>query len=52
MDPSIVSVPLDVDERIEIGWIHHQTASLTAQAQRFVEEMRGVVGGYGVRVLT
>jgi len=52
MDPSIVSVPLDVDERIEIGWIHHQAASLTAQAQRFVDEMRGVVTGYGVTLLT
>lgn len=52
MDPSIVSVPLDVDERIEIGWIHHQAASLTAQAHRFVDEMRGVVEGYGVALLT
>lgn len=52
MDPSIVAVPLDVDERIEIGWISHAAASLTAQAQRFVDEMRGVVEGYGVSLLT
>ena len=48
MDPQIVAVPLYVDERIEIGWIHHHSATLTAQARRFVDEMRSVVEEYGV----
>ena len=52
MDPSIVSVPLDVDERIEIGWIHHQSAALTAQARRLVDEMRGVIAGYGMPLIS
>jgi DNA-binding transcriptional LysR family regulator len=52
LDPSIVAVPLDVDERIEIGWIGQSSISLTAQAQRFVEEMRDVVVDFGVELLT
>lgn len=51
LDPSIVAVPLDVDERIEIGWIGHSSIPLTEQAQRFVAEMRDVVTGFGVEVL-
>ncbi|WP_029150054.1 LysR family transcriptional regulator [Microbacterium indicum] len=51
LDPSIVAVPLDVDERIEIGWIGHHSIPLTAQAQRFVDEMREVVSGFGVELL-
>lgn len=52
LDPSIVAVPLDVDEHIEIGWIGHESASLTGQAERFVAEMRDVVTGFGVELLT
>ena len=52
LDPSIVAVPLDVDERIEIGWIGQSSISLTAQAQRFVDEMRHVVADFGVELLT
>jgi DNA-binding transcriptional LysR family regulator len=52
LDPSIIAVPLDVDERIEIGWIGQSAVSLTAQAQRFVAEMREVVSGFGVELLT
>ena len=52
LDPSIVAVPLEVDERIEIGWIGHASVSLTAQAERFVAEMRHVVSSFGVDLLT
>jgi len=52
LDPSILAVPLDVEERIEIGWIGHSSISLTAQAQRFVAEMRDVVADFGVELLT
>jgi DNA-binding transcriptional LysR family regulator len=51
LDPSIIAVPLDVDERIEIGWIGQSSISLTAQAQRFVAEMREVVANFGVELL-
>lgn len=52
LDPSIVAVPLDVDERIEIGWIGHSSIPLTGQAERFVAEMRDVVAGFDVELLT
>jgi DNA-binding transcriptional LysR family regulator len=52
LDPSIIAVPLDVDERIEIGWIGQSSISLTAQAERFVAEMRDVVADFGVQLLT
>ena len=51
LDPSIVAVPLEVDERIEIGWIGHGSIALTGQAERFVAEMRDVVAGFGVELL-
>jgi DNA-binding transcriptional LysR family regulator len=52
LDPSIIAVPLHVEERIEIGWIGQTSISLTAQAQRFVAEMRDVVADFGVELLT
>ena len=52
LDPSIIAVPLEVDERIEVGWIGHSSISLTEQAQRFVTEMRDVVTDFGVELLT
>ncbi|MDR4533732.1 LysR family transcriptional regulator [Glutamicibacter sp. PS] len=51
LDPSIVAIPLDVDERIEIGWIDHAAVPLTDQAQRYLDEVRSVVASFGVRLL-
>jgi DNA-binding transcriptional LysR family regulator len=51
LDPEIVAVPLDVDERIEIGWIGHSAIPLTEQAQRYLAEVRAVVAGFGVALL-
>lgn len=51
LDPEIVAIPLDVDERIEIGWIDHTSIPLTQQAQRYLDEVRAVVAGFGVTVL-
>ncbi|MCT4574474.1 LysR family transcriptional regulator, partial [Bacillus thuringiensis] len=51
LDPSIIAVPLDVDERIEIGWIGLASVPLTGQAGRFVAEMRDVVAEFGVETL-
>jgi len=51
LDPEIVAIPLDVDERIEIGWIGHSAIPLTEQAQRYLTEVRAVVAEFGVEVL-
>jgi DNA-binding transcriptional LysR family regulator len=51
LDPEIVAIPLDVDERIEIGWIGHSAIPLTEQAQRYLGEVRAVVAGFGVTLL-
>ena len=51
LDPGIVAVPLDVDERIEIGWIGHSAIPLREQAQRYLEEVRAVVEEAGVELL-
>ncbi len=48
LDPEIVAVPLDVDERIEIGWIGRTAIPLTEQAQRYLAEVRTVVTEAGV----
>lgn len=51
LDPEIVAIPLEVDERIEIGWIGHSAIPLTEQAQRYLEEVRAVVEEAGVELL-
>ena len=51
LDPEIVAIPLDVDERIEIGWIDHASIPLTEQAQRYLAEVRAVVADFGVALL-
>jgi DNA-binding transcriptional LysR family regulator len=51
LDPEIVAIPLDVDERIEIGWIGHAVIPLTDQAQRYLRELRAVVSEFGVELL-
>lgn len=51
LDPEIVAVPLEVDERIEIGWIAHTAIPLTEQAQRYLDEVRAVVTEFDVVLL-
>ena len=51
LDPEIVAITLEVDERIEIGWIGHSAIPLTEQAQRYLAEVRTVVAGFGVTLL-
>lgn len=51
LDPEIIAVPLDVDERIEIGWIGHSAIPLTELAQRYLDEVRAVVAEFGVTVV-
>ncbi|MEH3089295.1 MAG: LysR family transcriptional regulator [Microbacterium arborescens] len=51
LDPEIVAVPLDIDERIEIGWIGRTAIPLTEQARRYLDEVRAVVSGFGIELL-
>ena len=51
LDPEIVAIPLDIDERIEIGWIGHSAIPLTQQAERYLAELRVVVASFGVTLL-
>ncbi|WP_434811502.1 LysR family transcriptional regulator [Microbacterium sp. bgisy189] len=51
LDPEIVAIPLQVEERIEIGWIDHTAIPLTDQAHRYLSEVRAVVSGFGVQLL-
>lgn len=51
LDPSIVAIPLEIDERIEIGWIDHAAIPLSEQARRYLEEVRSVVVSFGVQLL-
>lgn len=51
LDPAIAAIPLDVDERIEIGWIGQSAIPLTEQAQRYLEELRAVVSDFGVELI-
>mgnify|MGYP006373978171 FL=1 len=51
LDPEIVAIPLDIDERIEIGWIGNSAVPLTQQAERYLVELRAVVAGFGVELL-
>lgn len=52
LDPDIVAIPLDVDERIEIGWIGHSGIALTEQARRYLGEVRAVVAEFGIALLS
>lgn len=51
LDPEIVAIPLDVDERIEIGWIGRSAIPLTDQAESYLAEVRTVVAEFGVTLL-
>jgi DNA-binding transcriptional LysR family regulator len=51
LDPEIAAIPLEVDERIEIGWIDHSGIPLTELAERYLDEVRAVVAGFGVALI-
>ncbi len=51
LDPEIVAIPLEVDERIEIGWIGRSAIPLTDQAESYLAEVRTVVAEFGVTLL-
>jgi len=49
---SFASVPLIVDDSIEVGWIAHSSIQLTQQATMYLEELKMVVEEYGVDIVS
>ncbi|MDD2619772.1 MAG: LysR family transcriptional regulator [Syntrophomonadaceae bacterium] len=48
---NIVSVPLETDERMLVGWIVHEHAHLSAIAMNYVAELKRVISDYGYTVM-
>ncbi len=44
---NIVAVPLQTDEKINVGWIKHEKASLSAFALSYIEELKRLIIEYG-----
>ena len=45
---NITSVPLYVEDLIEVGWIAHSSIKLTRQASMYLEELKKVIVEYGI----
>ena len=43
----IVSVPLDVEDRMVIGWIANKKAGISRQAAAYIKELKAVIRTYG-----
>jgi DNA-binding transcriptional LysR family regulator len=49
---NIVSVPLETDERMRVGWIVNEQAHLSAIAMNYIAELKRVIFEYGYTVLS
>ncbi|AYG01006.1 LysR family transcriptional regulator [Lactococcus allomyrinae] len=47
---NIISIPLAVEDQIEIGWISQKSALLSLQAQLYLDELKTVVAPYDVEL--
>ncbi|WP_110955095.1 LysR family transcriptional regulator [Anaerosinus massiliensis] len=47
---NIISVPLDVDDHIQIGWISNHRTQLSKQANAYLDELKSVILEYGLYV--
>lgn len=47
---SIISVPLETDENMTIGWIKNKKAKLSSLARSYVEELKTLISDYGYDV--
>ena len=47
---NIVSVPLETDERMRVGWIVNEQAHLSAIAMNYIAELKRVISEYGYTV--
>ncbi len=45
---NIISVPLQVDDQIQVGWIANHQMQLGRQAKVYIEELRNVIREYGL----
>ncbi len=45
---NIISVPLQVKDEIQVGWIKNHQIQLSRMGQAYLEELRTVIGEYGV----
>lgn len=43
----IVTVPLDSDETMLLGWISHSRARLSREAERYLEQLKTVIASHG-----
>ncbi|MEN6348116.1 MAG: LysR family transcriptional regulator [Syntrophomonas sp.] len=48
---NIVSVPLETDERMQVGWIVNEQARLSAIAMNYIAELKRVISDYGYTVM-
>ncbi len=48
---NITSVPLQVDDRIQVGWIASHQIQLSKQARLYLDELKKVIQDYGVPLL-
>ncbi|HWP50174.1 MAG TPA: LysR family transcriptional regulator [Clostridia bacterium] len=44
----IIAVPLQVEDRIQVGWITSHKARLSLQAAAYIEELKAVIQSYGL----
>ena len=47
----IVTVPLDTDETMLVGWISHERAKLTKPAQVYLDKLKDVLAEHGYDVI-
>ncbi|MBL1227796.1 LysR family transcriptional regulator [Enterococcus sp. BWB1-3] len=50
-DDSIVAIPLDVPERIEIGWIRSRRSHLSLLGQRYLDTLKKHIRDYGFNTI-
>ncbi len=48
---NIISVPLRVEDHIQVGWIKNHQTQLSKQANAYLEELKAVILDYGVELL-
>lgn len=48
---NIVAVPLQVDETMTVGWICNRQVRLSSLAELYVNELKQVIGEYGMKLL-
>ena len=47
----IVTVPLDTDETMLVGWITNERAKLSKAAENYLEKLKSVVADHGYNLI-